>query len=87
MPKYYAVIHGLKPGIYKSWDECKKQVLGFPGAKYKSFPSQKQAEEWMGGGECGTPTKPKIEKYYAVKKGIILFGQENFNRFIKSVKK
>lgn len=35
--KYYVVWQGYKPGIYESWDECKKQVDGFIGAKYKSF--------------------------------------------------
>jgi len=43
--KYYVVWQGLNPGIYDSWDECKKQVAGFEGAKYKSFSSLKKAEE------------------------------------------
>ena len=37
MAKVYAVRVGLVPGIYKTWDEAKVNVLGFPGAKYKSF--------------------------------------------------
>jgi len=43
--KYYVVWQGLKPGIYESWDECKKQVIGYEGAKYKSFTSKQEAEE------------------------------------------
>ena len=43
--KYYVVWQGLKPGIYESWEACKKQVTGFEGAKYKSFPSRQEAEE------------------------------------------
>ena len=35
--KYYAVKKGRKPGIYDTWDECRKQTLGFSGAVYKSF--------------------------------------------------
>ncbi|MGQ9846635.1 MAG: ribonuclease H1 domain-containing protein [Bacteroidales bacterium] len=35
--KYYVVWQGFKPGIYDSWEECKKQVEGYTGAKYKSF--------------------------------------------------
>ena len=35
--KYYVVWQGFKPGIYDNWDECKKQVEGYIGAKYKSF--------------------------------------------------
>ena len=37
MPKYYVVWKGKVPGVYRTWDECKKQVIGFPMAKYKSF--------------------------------------------------
>lgn len=43
-PKYYVVWQGHKPGIYTSWDECKKQVIGAEGAKYKSFSSKEDAE-------------------------------------------
>lgn len=35
--KYYAVKKGRKPGVYKTWDEAKKQVDGFSNAEYKSF--------------------------------------------------
>jgi ribonuclease HI len=41
--KYYVVWEGHKPGVYKTWDECKKQVDGFPQAKYKSFDSAAEA--------------------------------------------
>ncbi|MCB9344482.1 MAG: viroplasmin family protein [Lewinellaceae bacterium] len=43
--KFYVVWEGHKPGIYKSWDECQKQVAGFPQAKYKSFESATEAEK------------------------------------------
>ena len=26
MSKYYAVVNGREPGIYRSWDACKQQV-------------------------------------------------------------
>lgn len=45
--KYYAVKKGRKVGIYTSWDECKSQVLGFSDAKYKSFDSKEEADEYM----------------------------------------
>ncbi|GAK89679.1 ribonuclease HI-related protein 3 [Nonlabens ulvanivorans] len=35
--KYYVVWEGAKTGILNSWDECKKSIHGFKGAKYKSF--------------------------------------------------
>lgn len=42
--KYYVVWTGKTPGIYTSWEECKRQVDGYPQARYKSFPSRKEAE-------------------------------------------
>ena len=45
--KFYAVAKGIKPGIYKTWDEAKAQVDGFPGALFKSFASMTEAEEWF----------------------------------------
>lgn len=42
--KFYVVWEGHKPGVYKNWDDCKKQVDGFAQAKYKSFESLTEAE-------------------------------------------
>ena len=42
--KYYVVWQGKLPGIYTSWDECKKQVQGVQGAQYKSFDTLAEAE-------------------------------------------
>lgn len=41
--KFYVVWQGLSPGIYDSWEECRLQVEGFAGAKYKSFNSIEEA--------------------------------------------
>jgi ribonuclease HI len=43
--KYYVVWAGFKPGIYESWEACKKQITGFERAKYKSFTSRDEAED------------------------------------------
>lgn len=42
---FYVVWNGVVPGIYKTWDECRKQVEGYEGAIYKSFPTLEQAEK------------------------------------------
>ncbi|MCK9343225.1 MAG: ribonuclease H family protein [Massilibacteroides sp.] len=42
--KIYVVWEGVQPGIYKDWTSCKQQVVGYKGAKYKSFGSQSEAE-------------------------------------------
>ena len=38
--KYYAVRTGRNPGIYRTWDQCKKQVMGYPAAQYKGFATE-----------------------------------------------
>lgn len=43
--KYYVVWKGNNPGIYDSWDECKKQIDGFTDAVYKSFKDKTLAEK------------------------------------------
>ncbi len=45
--KYYAVVSGRKPGIYTSWPEAQAQVNGWQGAKFKGFPTRKEAEVWL----------------------------------------
>lgn len=45
--KYYAVRVGRHPGIYITWPEAHKEVTGFIGAVYKSFPSLAEAQEYM----------------------------------------
>lgn len=47
MSKIYAVRKGKVPGIYITWSECRKQVVGFSGAIYKSFARMEEAEEYM----------------------------------------
>ena len=47
---YYAVKQGKVPGIYRTWDACKAQVHGYPGAIYKGFEHLEEAEAFLGGG-------------------------------------
>jgi len=41
------VWEGKEPGIYKSWEECKRQIHGFEGAIYKGFVTEAEAREAM----------------------------------------
>lgn len=43
---FYAVRFGKNPGVYNSWNECKKQVSGFKGAIYKKFSTEISAVEF-----------------------------------------
>ena len=48
--KYYAVQRGRGTGVFFSWSECQKQVAGFSGAIFKSFPTLEEAEAFVKGG-------------------------------------
>jgi ribonuclease HI len=43
--KFYVVWSGRKCGVFPSWEECKEQILAFPNAQYKSFPTKQEAEK------------------------------------------
>lgn len=49
MAKYYSVYKGKsgEPKIFTTWDECKKEVIGFKGAIYKSFKTMEEAKEFI----------------------------------------
>lgn len=42
--KFFVVWKGKAPGIYGSWEECKKQISGVKGAQYMGFSTRKEAE-------------------------------------------
>lgn len=45
--KFYAVRKGKKPGIYRTWPEAQKQIMGFSGAEFKSFPTEREAQDFI----------------------------------------
>ncbi|MCB0583982.1 MAG: ribonuclease H family protein [Phaeodactylibacter sp.] len=62
--KYYVVWEGNNPGVYDSWTDCQLQIKGYPGAKYKAFPSREEAVEAFRGSfdehiSKGVPGKAK----------------------------
>lgn len=61
--KYYAVRVGKTPGIYLTWDDCKAMVDGYPGAKYKSFPTIQEAEAFVGSGSAESVSQELQEVY------------------------
>lgn len=36
---FYVVWRGHNTGIFSSWDECRQQINGYPGAQYKGYPT------------------------------------------------
>ena len=41
---FYAVARGRQVGLYPTWNECKTQVDGYKGARFKGFISKDDAE-------------------------------------------
>ena len=61
--KFYAVRIGRKPGIYLTWDECRRNINGFSGAVYKSFKTKKEAEIFMGWERLNQDEKSENETF------------------------
>ncbi|KAJ1020643.1 hypothetical protein NDA16_004036 [Ustilago loliicola] len=40
---YYAVLDGVVPGIYESWDDCRQQVNGYSRAVFRKFSNYSDA--------------------------------------------
>ena len=46
--KVYAVRKGEKTGLFYSWNECEAAVSGYPGAEYKGFATEEEANAYLG---------------------------------------
>lgn len=58
---YYVVWSGRQVGVFASWDECRLQVEGFPGARYKGFPTREAAESaFKSEPDFSSDNEPKI---------------------------
>jgi ATP-dependent DNA helicase PIF1 len=54
--KFYAVAAGRKPGVYLTWEDAQQQITSFPGAVFKGFPTQEEAEAYL----TSTPVEPIV---------------------------
>ena len=88
--KYYAVAKGRNPGIYLSWEECKKEVDAFSNAKFKSFNNKEEAEEFFQkNSDVKISEKKEKNNWYVVKYNsnrynAVIF--DNFNKCKKFIK-
>ncbi len=46
--RYYAVKKGKVAGIFRTWEQCRASVEGYPGAEYKGFATIEKAEDYLG---------------------------------------
>ena len=82
MSKYYAVKKGRTMGVYDTWDECKANVNRYKGAIFKSFPTQKEANDFVWGINSNTTNNNKITN--VIKKDSIARMRISPKRKIKS---
>ena len=77
--KYYAVYRGKSgaPKIFTSWDECKKEVIGFKGAIYKSFTTEKEAINFIALNSEGKIDK-KDEELVEQEQGLFIYVDGSF---------
>lgn len=69
--KFYAVKKGRTPGVYRTWEDAKKQVDGYSGAEYKSFAKITDATEYL---NWNKETQPDVVK------------EDSLNRAIEKIK-
>lgn len=70
--KFYVVWEGHQPGVYSNWEAAKRQIAGYPKAKYKSFATKAEADKafkgsyWTYAGKETGPAKKKLEELAAL---------------------
>lgn len=64
--KFYAVKVGKIAGIYSTWSECEAQTKGVSGAKYKSFATLKEAEDYIQSTDSDTSTVKQSNTVMAI---------------------
>jgi len=75
--KFFVVWEGKEPGIYRSWDECKRQIHGFGGAIYKGFATEAEAREAIAS-PCWDYIGKKAKVKTPTKEDLAKFGTPNF---------
>ena len=61
---FYSVHKGLNSGIFKNWEECKKNVIGVKGSVFKKFKNLLDAEYFLKNGEIRETISSEIVKVY-----------------------
>ncbi|KAH8882994.1 hypothetical protein GQ53DRAFT_847147 [Thozetella sp. PMI_491] len=67
--RFYAVRTGVKPGVYTNWADCQRQISGYKGAVFKSFPTAQDAALFVAGKDPSPKYADQPEKFYGVAVG------------------
>lgn len=84
--KVYAVKVGKIPGIYDTWDECKEQVNGYPGAEYKGFADRAEAEQYMQPKQMGDVSAASGQSATELLQNVQAIPGQGFQKPVKSAK-
>jgi len=49
---FYAVHKGINTGIFTTWEDCKKSVIGYKNARFKKFDNEEDAKYFVENGIC-----------------------------------
>lgn len=82
---FYAVRRGKKSGVFKTWDECKAQVNGFPAPLYRKFHNYDDALAFVKGEyseeDLDIPEELKVSLNYQLYDPEEEYHFDNWNRF------
>ena len=84
--KYYVVWEGNTPGIYRSWDDCKREIKGYANAKFKSFTSLEDAQKAFKDPDSVAPDPNKKQYYYVVWHGHTPGIYTDWNEVLKQIR-
>lgn len=80
--KFYAVKKGFNTGIFLTWAECQKQTQGFKGALFKSFPTEKEAQDYLLDKPADNLNETVDERFYIYVDGSYINGQYSWGMAI-----
>jgi hypothetical protein len=78
---FYAVAVGKNPGIYTNWQDCQKQVVGYPGAKYKKFTSKEKGIEYIKNNDLPKLSSENDQHLYLVER-LDKRGYDSYSSFV-----
>ena len=64
--KYYGVKAGRIPGVYPEWEQCQKQIHGFPNALFKGFSTEEEACSYVAAAHIAKPSDEQPMRLKAI---------------------
>lgn len=75
--KYYAVRKGRRTGVFYNWNDCSDSIKGYSGAEYKSFPTEREALEFLNNATSDYVdfnfSEEEVEKMISNKEEVVCF--------------